>query len=88
MKLKFEISSAYLSQCVATLHCFLSSQSFNNNSENCSQLESWKSKISYTKNTRMGIKNEKTEKDCIMVKKGINQILIEPLVIKHENLLI
>ena len=24
MRLKFEISSTYLSQCVATLHCFLS----------------------------------------------------------------
>ena len=36
----------------------------------------------------MSIKSEKTEKNCIMVKKGINQILIEPLVFKHQNLLI
>ena len=62
-KLKFGISSAYLSQCVATLHCFLSSKSLNNNSESCSQLRSWKSKIQFTKNTRMGIKSEKTEKN-------------------------
>ena len=40
MRLKFEISSAYFSQCVATLHCFLS-KSLNNNSENCTQLGSW-----------------------------------------------
>ena len=63
MKLKFQISSAYLSQCVATLHCFLSSKSVNNNSENCPQLGTWKSKLQYTKNTTMGIKSEKPEKN-------------------------
>ena len=63
MKLKFEIFSAYLSQCIATLHCFLYSKSLKNNSENCSQLWTWKSKKQYTKNTRISIKTEKTEKN-------------------------
>ena len=60
-------------QCLATLHCF-PSKSLNNNSENCCKIGNWQidcslSSLSYqsetthlTQNTRMGIKNEKTEK--------------------------
>ena len=40
MRLKFEISSAYLSQCLATLHCFLS-KSLKNSSKNFTQFGSW-----------------------------------------------
>ena len=53
MKDKFETSSGYLPQCVATMHCFLSKW-LNQNSENCTQLESWACKSTLHKKYENG----------------------------------